>query len=273
MTSFSRFWPSVVALLMVGSSAVGQDFRVYTVITEAASPSSRSRVVARSLTLFHAGKVYDHVEEAGELVIFEPLHERFLLIKDYTASLVTFEELRQMLEVAHHEAEKHVQRLRLDPSPLAGRAQTQVQFQLQPLFQEHYDQTARRLTLSSPEFGYDVDVIPTETPEITATYLDYADWAARLNAVLHPQAMLPRPRLALNRSLQKHAVLPTRVALRAGGSDSFHLRAEHEFSWQLRSIDKDLIRQWEDLASSEKVQWISIREYQRRLLAKANARR
>ena len=44
---------------------------------------------ATALTLFHAGRVYDYMEELGEVVILEPVHNRFTVLgPNYLAARV-----------------------------------------------------------------------------------------------------------------------------------------------------------------------------------------
>jgi hypothetical protein len=243
-----------------------QEFRVYTAVSDL-SREGAPRVVARSLTLFHAGNVYDHMEEAGELVIFEPIHDRFVIIRDSTAAVVPFEELRQLLDVASAEAGKYADELRARGDRDSLRTRSQLLFQLQPDFRPHLEPAARMLTLRGTEFSYDVRTDLAPSPTIVQQYLAYADWAARLNTVLHSQSMFPSPRLSLNETLRQQGELPVSVLLQSRDPRELRLRADHEYRWQLQTIDKDLIHQWETLRRSDQLQWVSFREYQQRLVA------
>lgn len=249
--------------------AEAQDFRVYTSVTDIGSDGAGRRVVARSLTLFHAGRAYDHMDEIGELVIFEPIHERFILIRDYTATVVTYEELRQLLDVATRSADRYVAELANRTDADSRRACAQLQFQLRPQFDVSFDAGSRQLTLTGSEQRY-VARGETANATVVAQYLEYADWAARLNSVLHSRATFPGPREGLNRALRDQNLLPLSVLLQSGAAGEVNLRANHEFRWQLQAIDKDLIHQWERLRESPQMRWVSFREYQQRLLATTN---
>ena len=61
----------VASLLPCGLSA--QDFAVYTIVFDLDAKGSNSPI-ARSRTLFHAGKVYDVITGSGEVTIMEPAH-------------------------------------------------------------------------------------------------------------------------------------------------------------------------------------------------------
>lgn len=256
--------------LAVGGAAVAQDFRVYTAVTAFGPDQASRRVVARSLTLFHAGRVYDHMEDVGELVIFEPVQDRFYLIRDHVAAEVTLDELRNMLAAATSAAEQYAGELQHRGDPEALKARSQLLFQLRPQFRIEADAAAATLQLIGTEFTYRVEGAAPEVPEHLSAYVRYADWTARLNAVLHSQGTFPGPREALNRALVEQQLLPVSVTLQARDPHDLHLQADHEFRWQLQPIDRDLIHQWEQLRQSNKVQWVSFREYQHKLLAAAN---
>ena len=263
----------LLSLPVCGTSvATAQEFRVYTSVSEIGPNAGSRRVVARSLTLFHAGRVYDHMEQVGELVIFEPVEDRFVLIRDHLATEVSLDELRNMLETAKTAAERYAGGLQARTDAEAAKTRAQLEFQLKPQFAEHADPAAHRLVLDGGELRYDVTGAAMTAPDVLATYVEYANWAARLNAVLHSQGTFPGPREALNTALLKHQWLPVSVTLQARDPRDLHLRADHEFRWQLQPIDRDLIHQWEQLRQSDRMQWVSFREYQHKLLAAAEKR-
>jgi hypothetical protein len=271
LRSFAVLLPLVwlICSTQLARTTRAQDFRVYTAVTEISPDATVRRVVARSLTLFHSGRVYDHMEQLGELVVFEPIHERFTLIRDHTAATVTFEELRQYLDVATRSAEACAAELRASRDPASARLGLHLQFQLQPEFEVQFDPATRRLRLRGSELLYEVRTDTAANSVVLAQYLAYADWAARLNSVLHSQGVFPAPREVLNRTLRERELLPVSVTLQTRPPAGPTLRADHEFRWQLQPIDKDQIHQWERLRQSDRLQWVTFREYQQRLLASA----
>jgi hypothetical protein len=260
-----RLCTTLLALL-VTSQALAQDFRVYTAVSDLRDPRPGRNVVARSLTLFHGGRAYDHMEEFGELVIFDPQHDRFVLLRDNTACEVSFDELRRLLDVATEEAQRVIARNSDDNDPATLKLQAQLRFQLQPEFSEQADATAGRVVLEGSEFSYEVGARTEVSPVVLDQYLTYTDWAARLNTVLHHQAMFPAPRERLNEALRAQALLPVSVTLRGRDADELALRADHEFRFELQDFDRDLIHQWERMRESPQMQWVTFREYQQRLL-------
>ncbi|MEZ6068244.1 MAG: hypothetical protein R3B90_21595 [Planctomycetaceae bacterium] len=255
----------------LSSLVPAEDLRVYTAVNDLSDPAGTRRVVARSLTLFHGGRVYDYMEAFGELVIFEPLNDRFVLIRGEAACIVSFDELKRLLHVADTEAQKYVARLPAN-SARALRLRDQLAFQLKPAFQRTVSSDGTRLALSGTEFSYDVRGTQQVSPEVLGQYLDYTDWAARLNTVLHDQAMFPAPRESLNKSLREANLLPTAVTLTGRDANGMRMRADHEYRWELQTLDRDMIHQWEQLRESDELQWVTFREYQQRLLTAANGR-
>jgi hypothetical protein len=167
-----------------------------------------------------------------------------------------------LLKVAQFEAENYLQELTARSDRHSKDIAAALTFQLQPEFREQFEPTRNRLKLTAPTMDYDVTTARLETPQLVAQYLTYADWAARLNYVLHPNAMYPSPRLELNTKLRENDVVPTMVDVRSRGDKELHLRAEHRFAFKLQPSDKAHINKWERLLESKDVRWVSLHEYQ-----------
>ena len=251
---------AVTLFASAAGSANAEDMSVYTTVSRVDKDNGTPVVVARSLTLFHAGKVYDYMEDIGEVVILEPIHNRFVILNsNFLAARVDFGELRQYLHVGEHEAELYLQELATSNDRESRRAAAALEFQLAPEFEESYEPTLQRLSLMSNTMSYEVRTARVEKPHLVQQYLTYADWAQRLNYVLHPHATFPAPRLELNESLRQKGLVPTRVDLvtRAGWR-TLHLRAEHQIQLGTgHSEDKALIHKWEQLLDSEQIRWVT----------------
>lgn len=268
---------------LCGTAATGlaQEFRVYSrVIDESPVPATSSkgskagsRTIERSLSYFHAGKAYGSIESTGEVTVFEPSADRFTIINSsrMVAVTLTLAEIERQVNEARQEAERWL----LDPrDPSAthsmaelGKTRALIEFQLRPVFAEHYDSEQQRLTLKSPQMTYDVRCATVESPGITAGYLRYTDWTAQLNYVVHPHALLPGPRLALNSMLRQRGLIPTEVSLRADVGRELRLRAEHQIQWQLNRQDRQMIHQWETLLNSPELRKVPLEDFQRELVA------
>lgn len=255
-----------VALAGSAVSAAAQELRVYTRTINLADGSKP--VVARSLTLFHAGKVYDYVEAAREITVYDPAHRRFFVIEESLGEYaeVTLDEVRRFLELAEGRAKELVADLIRQPNPSAPDAVDFLQVQLTPQFAARYDQTPKRLQMQSPKFLYEVVCTPAPQPAVLDSYLKYADAIAELNAVLHPHSLLPGPRWQLNRELRERGLLPASVRRRLEFGGVSDLKAEHEWTWNLGSHDRQKISHWESLLSSQVLRPVSFKQLQQDVL-------
>jgi hypothetical protein len=96
--------------------------------------------------------------------------------------------------------------------------------------------------------------------------MEYADWTAKLNHVMHPRSLYPAPRMKLNERLRQHKVLPVKVQLRVDFDQPLHLQADHRFAWQLEKIDKQSIQHWENKVGDPSLQSLKFRDYQKAIL-------
>jgi hypothetical protein len=257
---------SVACLLTTSRNAAGDDMRVYTTVN-ILNESGAPKPLSHSLTLFHAGKVYDYMEEVGEVVILEPVRHRFVILgANYTATEVSFTQLLQFLEKTEGVAHKYIEELQASKRENSLRTAAAVRFQLEPRFQvTHADS---RLKLTGQLISYDAETTKIESQALTRQFLDYADWTARLNYVLHPHTLLPACRLNLNQQLRDRDELPVTVTLTRNFDGVSRLQARHRFEWALQDADKQSISQWERTLSSDRVKWVSFHEYQEKLLVK-----
>lgn len=246
----------------------GQDLRVYTSVVNVSHEGESPTILSSSLTLFHAGKVYDYMEEIGEVVIYEPSHHRFIILgKDFSATEVPFAELNHFLEAAQQESVKYIRELASKNSEENARLAATIRFQLQPDFQKNFLEESQTLQFRGSSMNYDVRTGAAPSPEVVNRYLDYADWAARLNYVLHPHSAFPAPRLSLNEALRKRKLLPVQVDRTTHLDGIERLRASHSFSFELQPVDKRHISHWERTLLSDQVRWLTFHEYQQQLLA------
>jgi hypothetical protein len=241
---------------------------VYTTVTDVSRVGDSGKVLSHSLTLFRAGKVYDYIEEVGEVVIFEPLMHRFLILgRNYSATEVPIAELNQFLESARTESEEYIEKLSKENNPQAARLAARVQFQLHPEFQESFDEGTERLTLSGTALSYSVKTAAVKSSPAVTQYLEYADWAARLNFVLHSHSNYPEARLKLNESLRRRGLLPTQVDLTLQQDEPVRLRVDHSYAWEFQPVDRQHIQRWEKMLESKQVRWMTFPEYQQTLVA------
>jgi hypothetical protein len=259
----------IALLLFCAAAAPAQDFRVYTRIFDARDPSATGRKgtlshpLGRSTSIFHAGKVYDYVDAGQEMMIFEPAHERFVIINGSNrhVTVVPFELIENRLFRSEKATEEKIAQLRADGGTDALRQADQLQFWLTPKFQETYETRKQLLNLSSPFLSYEVECSGHDSAELVQLYLKYTDWAQQLNYLVNPRAMSPAPRLALNDALRRQKLLPVQVTLHTSRRDGLHLRAEHRFVWTLDSTDMKTITYWERLMHAGDVKEVSPEQY------------
>lgn len=258
-------WFTFAAVLMITAAASGQELKVYTRTTSLSTPDA---TFGRSLTLFHAGKVYDYVEAAREITVYDPAHRRFFIIEESLGEYaeVTFDEVRRFLELAEEKAKELTADLIRQPNRGAPDAADFLQVQLRPQLATRYDESAKRLRLQSPKFLYEVTCTPAPQPAVLDSYLKYADAIAELNAVLHPHSLLPAPRWQLNRDLRERNLLPLTVRRRLEFGPVSDLKAEHEWTWTLGPSERQMISHWESLLSSQVLRPVSFKQLQQNVL-------
>lgn len=267
MSRFVLYRLTIVAcLLSLPGFLNAQEMRVYTTVRNlrgSAVSEDRAPVVARSLTLFHAGKVYDYVEAAKELTIFEPAHHRFTLLSERrrVATEVTQDEVRQFLNLVEQEGWKQLTTSTEQQDSPQGKSLIWLKFQLKPEFEVTFDGAKNVLSLTDRAARYHAELQAAPTRSAVESYLRFADATAELNSVLHTQAPLPRPRLVLNGALRERELLPIVVELKAQ-DDRLHLQARHEWTWKFQSRDRQLISGWESQLGDAGLRRITFRQYQ-----------
>jgi hypothetical protein len=267
--------PILTALLVmaVAVPAQAQQFKVTTrVIQPTLDEREPERVLSKSLTLFHAGRVYDLIPSVGEVTVLDEPHKRFIVFsaRRMIGTKVQFDEVTRMLDTARKETINWTARLLESRDPKSVRVAETLKFQLAPKFDESFDLASKTLTMQSPRFSYIVDCEEVESREFLNAYLDYTDWAARLNYVLYPDTLYPEPRLMLNEKLRKLNRVPSRVQLKIDFDQPLQLQAEHRFSWKLESIDRQFLNHWQRKIDSADMEWVSFREYHRRVIVQHN---
>lgn len=270
-----RFFGWLAPLLVASvTTANAQEMRIYTTVrnlaTAAAAESpEKAPVIARSLTLFHAGKVYDYVDSAKEVTVFEPSHHRFTLLNERrrTVAEVSQDEIRQFLGLVEQEGWKRLETEQERTGASQLKSLGWLKFQLKPEFQISFDPAKSTLTMAERSGRYLAEGQVPPSKEVVESYLRFADAAAELNSVLHPQAALPKPRLQLNEELRKRQLLPITVDLEATLDRPLHLQARHEWTWKFQSTDRQLINGWDKQLNDATLRRVTFRQYQQESLS------
>ncbi len=273
---------ALVACLAVAVShtVTAQEIRVYTTIRDLSGQSSsvnteHAPVVVRSLMLFHAGKIYDYIEPAREVTVYEPAHRRFTILnpRRRLCSELTQDEIRHFLGRAEDEAQKRFGFVPEESSASARKALEFLRFQIQPDFAASFDHDKQQLKLTADNFEYVVEGFQPENPELVAKYLHVADWMAQFNSVLHPQSLFPAPRLKLNQELRNHGLLPLTVNLKTETEPVLHLQAKHEWTWNFQKTDRQLIDNWDKQLRDPNLRKLPFPDFQKETLRAEIARK
>jgi len=259
------FW----SILCVSSVSFGQGLRISTHVYDLEKAAAPGQMVSSSLSLCHNGRIYDYVDAADEVVIFDPIERRFTILNNSRglSTTLTFEEIRHKMNSLEPRTTKYIQELRTAGTLNSTRAADAIDFQLHPAFEQTFDPMKETLVLSSPSMTYRVETRKWDETDQVERYLAYADWTARLNFILHPSSLLPEPRIALNEALRKlKDRMPISVELDLRPNASLHLRASHQLTRNLSADDHQRIANWEADLKSNRLESVAFLKYQQAVL-------
>lgn len=263
---WSILWASSVFFCTV---SLGQGLRISTHVYDLEKAAAPGQMVSSSLSLCHNGRIYDYMDAADEVVIFDPVERRFTILNNSRglSTSLTFDEIRHKMNSLEPRTAKYIQELRAAGTPNSARAADAIDFQLHPVFEQSFDPTKETLVLSSPTLTYRVETRKWDEADQVERYLAYADWTARLNFILHPSSLLPEPRIALNEALRKlKDRMPISVELDLRPNASLHLRAAHQLTRNLSTDDHRRIANWEADLKSDKLESVAFLKYQQAVL-------
>ncbi|MFH1299994.1 MAG: hypothetical protein ABIK07_02960 [Planctomycetota bacterium] len=247
---------------------LAQEFRIRTTVFHH-QPDVDPAIVSRSVSIFHAEKVYDHVDGLGEVTVFDPVQKRLIILNEsrMIKAVINFDEIKNLLNVARHQTQEYVNDQIKRQESTGKEIAAQLKFQLDPVFDVQFDESKNQLALNSQLISYHVQCVAPDQKEAVETYLRFADWMARMNYVLHPYTLPPGSRIALNEELRTRNLIPTEVELQTRLEEKLYLRAEHKIHWKLDQRDRGLIHHWETLRKNKDVKTITIHEYLRNQFA------
>ena len=208
------------------------DFRIDTNLYVGDQGGDEAKPNNRVTTLFHGGVVYDFMSSPERVAVYDPQRRRFILLdpKHRTKVEIREQQLTQYVD--------HIRRW------AAGQDDPLLKFLADPKFEETFDEEQGELKLSAKLYSYSVTTERPAQAEALAEYRRFTDWYARLNSATNPGAMPPTGRLALNRALSQHRVIPKSVRLSVRSSRSGHLvtmRTTHRTFWSLATSDLERI--------------------------------
>ena len=225
---------SLAALLAFAAPGLAQvgDFRIDSRVY--VQRDGELEQVSHNVTFFQGDTIYDfNVRDdgsQGEVAVLNLTTATFLLldpdrevVTSFTPSML--EELIDTLDARARQSESML-----------------IRFMADPRFGETYNAEDRRLTLAAQEASYSVQGELPEDTSLPARYAEFADWFAKAKYT-RPGAPPATARLALNRALVEHGIIPRQVQLefREDTGNRVRLQSTHDYIWQLSAKDQEWI--------------------------------
>lgn len=147
----------IAALMTLGSTGSAQGLRVSTHIDDISKADSRtpSQIISSSLSLCHNGRIYDYVDAADEVVIFDPVERRFSILNGDRglATRLSFDEIRNLMDSRQPKIQQYIEELMTSGKPASGQIAESIRFQFKPKFSQTFDPIRGTLVLSSNSFN------------------------------------------------------------------------------------------------------------------------
>lgn len=243
---------AVMGGLVACSAASSQDFRV----DNAVYVVGEKEPCVESTTIFLSGVVYDYLKSPAEQTVFDRNSGRFVLL-DLARRVKTDVPLEKVTSLCQHLK-----------TWAAGQKDPLLRFLANPRFEQDFDRSSGRLTLSSPSVDYNLTTAAAESLEISQTYREFSDWYCQLNTLLNPGSRPPFARMAVNEALEKHQQFPLQVelVLRLDGFPPKRLviRSEHQLVRELVDADRGRVAQTDQYLAIFTP--VAFEEYQKKIL-------
>lgn len=243
---------AVVGSLVACGAALGEDFRVENAIYV----GGEKEPCVESTTIFCSGIVYDYLKSPAEQTVFDRSNGRFVLL-DLARRLKTEIPVDKVTSLCQHL--KTWASSQRDPL---------LRFLASPRFEESFDPSTGKLTLSSESVEYSSTTAALESLEISRDYREFSDWYCQLNTLLNPGSRPPFARMALNEALEKHQRFPFQVelVLRPEGFPPKRLviRSEHQLVRGLVDSDRGRVAQTDQYLAIFNP--VAFDEYQKKIL-------
>ena len=176
------------------SRAAATAFRVDTDVYE--EGKGKKEPVMQTLTLFREGVYYDFaIDESQAVTVIDPLGGRIIMLSPKRQLKTTFDTAQLLANLSE------LRQKMADNKELAKLLAAANQFtELEP----------NKLRVGDDTLAYEATMQTPKDASMAAQYADFADWSARLNAVLPPHSF-PYVRLELNRQIALRQQLPEAI--------------------------------------------------------------
>lgn len=217
---------TVVFMQLACSVAAAGDFRVGAKVYA----GNDKTPIVETLTVFNDVMAYDFMLTGSkEVTVYDRLGNRIVVLdpsrKVQTIYLLT--ELNAQIQKMKELHANGVNKALFDPD-----------------FTIRYNETEGSITAKGAQVEYWARGSTPSDPVNASTYLEFTDWAARLNAVAKG-GLPPFSRMVLNAELKKHNLMPAEIDVTIKHPESrgaiIHLSSQQETQWRLLEADKDRI--------------------------------
>lgn len=192
LSSTPALCPQVTAQTVASAKAAATAFRVDTDVYA----EGTKEPVKQTLTLFKEGVYYDFaIDETQAVTVIDPLHGRIILLspQKQKKTILKTEQVNSYLAQAREQ--------------ITG---TELAAMLTAAGQVHFDPQQNKLRVGDDTLYYEATLQTPKDASMAQQYADFADWSARLNAILPPK-FPPYLRLALNRQIAERGFLPEAI--------------------------------------------------------------
>lgn len=213
----------LLAWLALGASlATADDFRIRNEVY------AGNKAVAETVTVFRGGLVYDILRAPEEIVVFDPIRSRFVLLKP-ARNIRT--------EITLDEINRLVDGLKVELQNRGGGLQ---QFLAAPTYEIKEDRSAKEVRFEGDYASYVVKTAKAANLIAARQFAQFSDAYTRLNVMNNPALLARGP---VNAWLAEHEHIPTEVEVtyykKTLGirSKQQTYRSEHTVTWFLSHDD------------------------------------
>ena len=194
LLGFSAMTLSLPAQTTASSRAAAFSFRVDTDVYE--EGKGKKEPINQTLTLFSDGVYYDlAIDQSRAVTVIDPLGGRIIMLDPQRQLKTTFDTTKLLTYTSELKqtaaGNKEVAKLVTAASQVT---------ELEP----------NKLRVGDDVLAYEATMQTPKDPSMAAQYADFADWSARLNAILPPN-FPPFVRLELNRQIALRQQLPEAI--------------------------------------------------------------
>lgn len=229
------------------------DFRVNNTVRN----NNDSEPISDGKTIFFEGRVYDHLTNLHEIIVYNPSRNRFYIL-NY--------QLKKKVIITTDETDTYVEQLR---QWAATHEDPNIRFFAAPKFEVSYSETEKKYTFSSKLLSYEVTPLKPEHTEILSQYRQFARAYCKLNLMLSPGSKSIFGRMSVNDTIFNSGSLlaQSKITFTSSQNNFFNknttIISDYQFLPRLVESDRQWIHQVDEYIVS--FSEISLKEYKKLL--------